>query len=93
MCVVLGCVCVRVLGPTGWPHGACAAAAPPQARSPPTPAPNPTPPCAPPCAAPQVRMNEGSMPPMVMAIAPPATARTMLLDSEDVKARGRGGGS
>lgn len=33
----------------------------------------------------QVRMNEGSMPPMVLALAPPATARTMQREGPDIK--------
>ena len=34
----------------------------------------------------QVRMNEGSMPPLVLVVAPPLTARNMLSDSPDVAA-------
>jgi hypothetical protein len=33
----------------------------------------------------QVRMNEGAMPPLVLAIAPPATARLMQQELADIK--------
>jgi hypothetical protein len=33
----------------------------------------------------EVRMNEGAMPPLVLAIAPPATARLMQQELADIK--------